>query len=69
MQGIKIANSYDEEQVRRGLSTVVDAVGSTPIVGHVPLTALDLHLDPGSGELLGNPDSPDEPLYDALSAA
>jgi predicted aspartyl protease len=138
MQSIKIANSYDEEQVRRGLSTVdqvrtaevdavvssratmlvlpedlvsrlglrlqgfrrvryadghvaelpwvagiritvlgrdaivnglVEAADTTPIIGHIPLTALDLHVDPASGELRGTPDSPDEPIYDAFSAA
>jgi predicted aspartyl protease len=138
MQSIKLTNSYDEEQVRRGLSTVdqvrtaeveavvspratmlvlpeevvsglglqhqgyrkvryadgriatlpwvagiritilgrdaivnalVDAAGTTPVIGHIPLTALDLRVDPESGDLRPDPASPDEPVMDALSAA
>ncbi len=138
MQSIKLANSYDEEQVRRGLSTIdqvrtaeveavvsthatilvlpedvvsrlgleplghrkvrysdgriatlpwvagiritvlgreaivnalVDAARTPPVIGHVPLTALDLHVDPESGDLRPDPASPNEPVLDALSAA
>jgi predicted aspartyl protease len=138
MQVIKLVNSYDEEQVRRGFSTadqvrvaeveaiattratmlvlpenvvsrlgleshghrkvrysdgriatlpwvagiritvlgrdaivnaLVDATGTTPVIGHVPLTALDLHVDPESGDLRPDPASPNEPVLDALLAA
>ena len=51
------------------VNALVDAAGTIPIIGHVPLTALDLHLDPRSGQLRGNPDSPDEPLLDSITAA
>jgi predicted aspartyl protease len=138
MQSIKLANSYDEEQIRRGHSTIdhvrtaeveavvstratmlvlpedvvgrlglspqgyrkvrysdgriatlswvagiritvlgrdaivnalVDAAGTTPVIGHVPLTALDLHVDPESGNLRPDPASPNDPVMDALAAA
>lgn len=138
MQTIRLVNSYDEEQVRRGLATeaqvrvveleavvrtsttmlvlpgdvvsrlglvqqgyrkvrypdgriaalpwvggiritvlgrdaavnaLVDAPGTTPVMGHVPLTALDLYVDPVSGKLRPDPASPNEPLFDAFSAA
>ena len=31
------------------VNALVDTAGTTPVVGHVPLTALDLHVDPESG--------------------
>ncbi len=51
------------------VNALVDAAGTTPVIGHVPLTALDLHVDPESGDLRPDPASPNEPLFDALSAA
>jgi hypothetical protein len=51
------------------VNALVDAVGTTPVIGHVPLTALDLHVDPESGELRPDPASPNEPVLGALSAA
>lgn len=51
------------------VNALVDATGTTPVMGHVPLTALDLHVDPESGELRPNPASPNEPVMDALTAA
>lgn len=138
MQTIRLVNTYDEEQVRRGFSTVdqvrvveveavvstratmlvlpgdavarlglvqqgyrkvrhadgriaalpwvagiritvlgrdafvnalVDAAATTPVIGHVALTALDLHVDPVSGKLRPDPASPNEPVMDALGAA
>jgi hypothetical protein len=138
MQTIRLVNSYDEEQVRRGLATdaevrvveieavvrtsttmlvlpgdvvsrlglaqegyrkvrypggriaslpwvggiritvlgrdafvnaLVDAVGTTPVIGHIPLTALDLHVVPETGELRPDPPSRDAPLLDLLSVA
>jgi len=56
-----------------GRETVTNALvgdaGTTPLVGQIPLEELDLLVDPQSGELRVNPDSPDAPLLDALSAA
>jgi hypothetical protein len=138
MQTIRLVNSYDEEQVRRGLATdaqvrvveieavvrtsttmlvlpgdvvsrlglaqegyrkvrypggriatlpwvggiritvlgrdafvnaLVDAVGTKPVIGHIPLTALDLHVDPESGALRPDPASPNAPILDLLSVA
>ncbi len=50
------------------VNALVDAAGTTPIIGHVALTALDLHVDPRSGELRPDPASPNEPLVDARAA-
>jgi predicted aspartyl protease len=138
MQTIRLVNSYDEEQVRRGFSTdaqvraveigavvstratmlvlpedvvsrlglaqegyrkvrysdgriatlpwvagiritvlgreaavnaLVDAAGTTPIIGHVALTALALHVNPDSGELRQDPVSSNEREPDALATA
>ena len=56
-----------------GRETVTNALvadaGTTPLVGQLPLEELDLIVDPKSGELRVNPDSPDAPLLDSLSAA
>jgi len=51
------------------VNALVEAAETTPVIGHIPLTALDLRVDPESGELRVNADSPNEPLFDALSAA
>jgi predicted aspartyl protease len=51
------------------VNALVDAAGTTPVLGHIPLTALDLHVDPVSGELCPDPASPNEPVTDALTAA
>jgi len=51
------------------VNALVDAVGTTPVIGHVPLTALDLHVDPESGDLRPDPASPNGPLLDLLSVA
>ncbi len=51
------------------VNALVDATGTTPVIGHVPLTALDLHVDPKSGELRPDPASPNEPVMDALAIA
>jgi hypothetical protein len=42
---------------------------STVLIGHVVLTALDLVVNTESGDVGGNPDHPDGPVLDALSAA
>jgi clan AA aspartic protease len=56
-----------------GRETVTNALvadpGTTPLVGQIPLEELDLLVDPKSHELRVNPDSPDAPLLDVLSAA
>jgi clan AA aspartic protease len=56
-----------------GRETVTNALvedpGTTPLVGQIPLEELDLIVDPKSRELRVNPDSPDAPLLDSLSAA
>ena len=48
---------------------VVMPVVTTVLIGHVVLTALDLVVDTESGDVIGNPDHPDGPVLDALSAA
>jgi clan AA aspartic protease len=56
----------DRETVTNAL---VEDAGTTPLVGQIPLEELDLIVDPKSRELRVNPDSPDAPLLDSLSAA
>jgi clan AA aspartic protease len=43
--------------------------GTTPLIGQIPLEALDLVVDPKSRELRTNPAHPDGPLMYALRAA
>jgi clan AA aspartic protease len=43
--------------------------GTTPLIGQIPLEALDLVVDPKSRELRTNPAHPDGPLMYALHAA
>jgi clan AA aspartic protease len=50
-------------------NALVEAAGTTPLLGQIPLEELDLLVDPKSGELRVNPASPDAPLLDILSAA
>jgi clan AA aspartic protease len=40
--------------------------GATPLIGQIPLEALDLVVDPKSRELRVNPESPDVPLLDLM---
>jgi clan AA aspartic protease len=47
---------------------LVMPAGSTPLIGQIPLEALDLVVDPKSREVTVNPASPDIPLLDALRA-
>ncbi|HLK91897.1 MAG TPA: hypothetical protein VKZ18_18540 [Polyangia bacterium] len=42
------------------VNALVDAAGTTPIIGHVPLTALGLRVDTQSGTLRPDPASPNE---------
>jgi clan AA aspartic protease len=51
------------------INALVEAVGTTPLIGQIPLEELDLLVDPKSRELRVNPASPDAPLLDLLSAA
>jgi hypothetical protein len=51
------------------VNALVDAAGTKPVIGHIPLTALDLHVDRETGELRPDPASPDAPLLDLLSVA
>jgi clan AA aspartic protease len=48
---------------------LVEAIGTTPLIGQIPLEALDLHVDPKNRTLHVNPASPDAPLLDLLSVA
>jgi predicted aspartyl protease len=47
---------------------LVEDPGATPLVGQIPLEALDLVVDPKSRDLSVNPASPDAPLLDLLAA-
>jgi clan AA aspartic protease len=48
---------------------LVTPEGSTPLIGQIPLEALDLVVDPKSREATVNPLSPDQPLLDLLRAS
>ena len=43
--------------------------GATPLIGQIPLEALDLMVDPKSREVRVNPESPDLPLLDLMHVA
>ena len=49
--------------------TLAAPEGTTPLIGQIPLEALDLIVDPKSRELRTNPAHPDGPLVYALRAA
>jgi len=49
--------------------TFVEAPGTTPLIGQIPLEALDLIVDPRSRDVSVNPASPDMPLLDLLAVA
>jgi predicted aspartyl protease len=48
---------------------LVEAVGATPLVGQIPLEALDLVMNPRTRDVEVNPASPDAPLLDLLAVA
>ena len=48
---------------------LVEPAGTMALIGQIPLEELDLIVDPKSRTLKVNPDSPDAPLLDALTAA
>jgi clan AA aspartic protease len=50
-------------------NALVEAAGTTPLLGQIPLEELDLLVDPKSRQLRVNPASPDAPMLDILSAA
>ncbi|NMC71723.1 MAG: clan AA aspartic protease [Myxococcales bacterium] len=50
-------------------SALVEAEGTTPLIGQIPLEELDLVVHPGTGDLMPDPDSPDAPLLDLLRAS
>jgi len=47
---------------------LVEAVGTAPLIGQIPLEAVDLVVDSRSREVRVNPASPDAPLLDLLGA-
>ena len=56
-----------------GRKTTCDALvqeaGTTPLIGQIPLEALDLVVDPKSQQVSVNPASPDAPMLDLLAAS
>ncbi len=50
-------------------SALVEPAGTTPLIGQIPLEELDLVVNPGTGDLMPDPDSPDAPLLDLLRAS
>jgi len=51
------------------VSALVGPVGSTALIGQIPLEEMDFVVDPKSRELRPNPASPDAPLLDLLRVA
>ena len=47
---------------------VVEVAGTTPLIGQIPLEALDLVVDPRTRDVSVNPASPDMPMMDLLGA-
>ncbi|HEX6766786.1 MAG TPA: aspartyl protease family protein [Polyangiaceae bacterium] len=54
---------------RMSLDAVVLPVGTTILIGQIVLAALDLVVDAKSGDVSANPEHPEGPLLEALSAA
>jgi clan AA aspartic protease len=48
---------------------LVQAEGTTPLIGQIPLEGLDLIVDPKTLDVLVNPASPDIPLMELLRVA
>jgi clan AA aspartic protease len=63
--GVKIEIQGREAVV----SALVGPVGSTPLIGQIPLEEMDFVVDPKSRALRPNPASPDAPVLDLLGAA
>ena len=51
------------------VSALVGPIGSTALIGQIPLEEMDFIVDPKSRELRPNPASPDAPLLDLLHVA
>jgi clan AA aspartic protease len=50
-------------------NALVEAAGTTALIGQIPLEELDLIVDPKSREVRVNPASPDAPLLEILLAS
>ncbi len=48
---------------------LVEAEGTTPLIGQIPMEALNLLVNPKTGDLMPDPESPDAPLLDILRVA
>ncbi|MBI4917378.1 MAG: clan AA aspartic protease [Acidobacteria bacterium] len=48
---------------------LVQAEGTTPLIGQIPLEGLDLVVDPKSQDVSVNPASPDAPLMELMRVA
>ena len=48
---------------------LVEAEGTTPLIGQIPLEGLDLVVDPKTRDVHVNPVSPDVPLMELLRVA
>jgi clan AA aspartic protease len=52
-----------------GCDALVETEGTTPLIGQIPLEGLDLVVNPKTGDLMPDPESPDVPLLDLLHVA
>jgi clan AA aspartic protease len=52
-----------------GCDALVETEGTTPLIGQIPLEGLDLVVNPKTGDLMPDPESPDAPLLDLLHVA
>ena len=52
-----------------GCDALVETEGTVPLIGQIPLEGLDLVVNPKTGDLMPDPESPDEPLLDLLRVA
>lgn len=48
---------------------LVEDEGTTPLIGQIPMEALNLLVNPKTGDLMPDPESPDAPLLDILRVA
>lgn len=48
---------------------LVEAEGTTPLVGQIQLEELDLVVNPGTGDVMPDPDSPDTQIIDLFRAS
>jgi clan AA aspartic protease len=52
-----------------GCDARVETEGTVPLIGQIPLEGLDLVVNPKTGDLMPDPESPDAPLLDLLHVA